>query len=77
LIHGLVTKNIIFLKKSYVMDTQQLNINNTESSVVQWLPVKSHQTNSHLGQVTQIFVKSPYLWNKEGLFWGGGEAWGI
>jgi len=26
-----------------------------------WLPVKSHQTNSHLGQVTPFLVKSPYI----------------
>ena len=33
--------------------------------------VNSHQTISHQSQLTQFLVNSPYIWNKEGLFWGG------
>jgi len=33
--------------------------------------VNSHQTISHQSQLTPFLVNSPYIWNKEGLFWGG------
>ena len=33
---------------------------------------KSHQTNSHLGQVTPFLVKSPYIWMKNDYSEGGG-----
>jgi len=36
-----------------------------------WLLVNSHQTISHQSQLTPFLVNSPYIWNKEGLFWGG------
>ena len=36
-----------------------------------WCLVNSHQTISHQSQLTPFLVNSPYIWNKEGLFWGG------